>query len=387
MKYPRLIVLLLITLLLSSLSVGAFGAVMVDADLQGVAVFLDGVYIGQAPQEIQNITGGEHRIAATVTGHPAQIKNITFSSAGAEPVHFVFGASSEEYVPGQITIHDCVGTPSLTGLLGTAVTVTTRPDGSLMAYYSGLGDGIRCAGSRDGSVWYEYPDECLVPGSGVSPSSLFSSPWVFERSDGGYRMIYGSSDREGPALYSAISEDGIRFTPEGRVTLTHASDSTSSPGDQFSIPSGIRITDGRLRMYYAAAGGGIRSAISSDDGLTWIDEEGTRLLSATDPSVALLPDGKFGLFYVDLSTGSKGQKLLLATSPDGITFMTTSLGPLIESKEKGVWILDPDMHITKDGRSSLFFSLIGSPGEAGIRTPIIMKSVIDIPCLMSGISG
>ena len=387
MKYPCLMIFLFITVLTPPLSGGVASAVMVDADLQGVALFLDGTYLGQAPQDIQNITPGEHQVAATVTGHPAQTKNITMSSGTADPVHFVFGSSGKPYVPGKLAVRDCVGEPAMTGLLGTSVTVTALSDGALMAYYSGFGDGIRCAGSRDGSLWYEYPDECLAPETGVSSSSLLSSPWVFEQSDGGFRMIYGSSDRDGPALYSAVSEDGTRFTPEGRVTLTHAPDSSSTPGDQFSIPSGLRLADGRLRMYYAAPGGEIRSAVSGDDGLTWTGEEGVRLQGATDPSAVILPGGKPGLFYVDLSAGSKGQKLMLATSPDGLVFTPSSLGPLLESQEKGVWILDPDMLITKDGKSSLFFSLIGSPGEAGIRSPIIMKSVIDIPCLLSKISG
>jgi hypothetical protein len=385
MKYPGLVILLPLILLTAPFTTGAAGAVMVDADQEGVALFLDDVFIGQAPQQIENITAGEHQIGATLTGHPAQTKTIFSSSDGAEPVHFVFGPNSEEYSPGKIRIRDCIGTPEMTGLLGTSVTVTSRPDGTLMAYYSGLGTGIRCAGSLDGSVWFEYPQPCLAS-EDEAHSSLFSIPWVFERNGGGYRMIYGSSDRDGPALFSASSQDGITFIPEGRVTLINAPDSSSSPGDQFSIPSGIRTPDGKLRMYYAAAGGDIRSAVSGDEGLSWTGEEGVRLPSATDPSVALFPDGRYGLFYVDLAAGAKGQRLMVAVSDDGLSFTPSSLGPVLESTEKGVWILDPDIFISRDGYSRLFFSMIGTPGETGIRTPVVMNVVVDIPCLIAELS-
>lgn len=386
MKYPRLMVLLFITLLVPTLSVGVSGEVRVDADLPGVAIFLDGAYIGNTPQNITNLQPGEHQIAATVTGHSAQIRNITSAVNESESVFFTFGSATQEYIPGMIRIRDCVGTPEMTGLLGTSITVATLPNGHLMAYYSGIGEGVRCAGSDNGSGWHEYPDGCLLPGDENNTSFPFSSPWVFERADGGYRMIYGINNEAGPSLYSARSEDGVQFIPEGRVNITHSPDSPQTVTDgQFSIPSGLRLADGRLRMYYAISEGGIRSAVSEDDGRTWTDEEGFRLTLATDPSVALFQNRTYGLFYVDLSAGSKGQRLMVATSSDGIKFSSLT-GPVIESEQKGVWILDPEVHQTKAGRWDLFFSLVGIPGETGIKVPVVMRSVIDPDCLLSGIA-
>ncbi|MDD1727639.1 MAG: PEGA domain-containing protein [Methanospirillum sp.] len=381
MKYPRQMLLLFIILLLLPLSAGVLGDVRVDADLPGVAVFLDGIYMGETPWNVTELTPGEHQIAVTITGHQAQFRNITFPLNGTEPILFTFGSSSQEYIPGMIHIRDCVGTPEKTGLLGSSITIATLPDGNMMAYYSGLGKGVRCAGSSDGSEWHEFPDGCLLPGDEHAISSPFSSPWVYERSDGGYRMIYGINDETGPSLYSAISEDGVKFSPEGKVILSQTPDQDMK--GQYSIPTGLRMADGRLRMYYAISGGGIRSAVSDDDGKTWTNDEGYRLESATDPSVAMFANETYGLFYVDLSAGAKGQRLMFATSSDGITFSPDGQGPVIESEQKGVWILDPEIHISKSGTWNLYYSLMGVPGEAGIKVPVIMRSVIDPVCLLS----
>ncbi|WP_409199246.1 PEGA domain-containing protein [Methanospirillum lacunae] len=284
-------VLLFITLLLLLLPAGAMGSVRVDADLPGVAIFVDGSYIGTTPQNLSDVQVGEHKIAATVTGHQAQSRNITFPLNGSDQIIFTFGSSTQKYVPGMIRIRDCVGTPEMTGLLGSSITVATLPDGNLMAYYSGIGEGVRCAGSADGSEWHEFPDGCLLPSDESNASSPFSSPWVFSTSDGGYRMIYGINDENGPSLYSARSKDGFRFTPEGKVKLSQVPDQDMK--GQYSIPSGLRMADGKLRMYYAVSEGAIRSAVSGDDGKTWMNDEGYRLESATDPTVALLQNGTY----------------------------------------------------------------------------------------------
>ncbi|HWQ62851.1 MAG TPA: PEGA domain-containing protein [Methanospirillum sp.] len=381
MKNPRLMVLLFITLLLLLLPAGAMGSVRVDADLPGVAIFVDGSYIGTTPQNLSDVQAGEHQIAATVTGHQAQSRNLTFPLNGSDQIIFTFGSSTQKYVPGMIRIRDCVGTPEMTGLLGSSITVATLPDGNLMAYYSGIGEGVRCAGSADGSQWHEFPDGCLLPSDESNASSPFSSPWVFATSDGGYRMIYGINDENGPSLYSARSKDGFRFTPEGKVKLSQVPDQDMK--GQYSIPSGLRMVDGKLRMYYAVSEGAIRSAVSGDDGKTWMSDEGYRLESATDPTVALLENGTYGLFYVDLSAGAKGQRLMLATSSDGLIFSHSINEPILESEQKGVWILDPEIHKSSSGTWNLYYSLMGVPGEAGIKVPVIMRSVIDPDCLLS----
>ncbi|MFH0967453.1 MAG: PEGA domain-containing protein [Methanobacteriota archaeon] len=387
MTYPGLIILLLISLLIPPLSAGASGALQVGADLPGVALFLNGTYIGDTPQTISVNEQGEYQIAATLPGRITQEKNITVTNETLVPIFFTFGPGQPEPYPGLIRIHDCVGTPEKTGLYGTSVTVATMSDGTLMAYYSGFGEGVRCAGSDDGSRWHEYPEGCLpVSGNGGNPGFPLTRPWVYASADGGFRMIYLSDGGDGPSLFRASSIDGVTFTPDGKVTINHSPEAAVASPEQESIPTGLHLADGTLRMYYSAPGGGIRSALSHDDGLTWTDEGGFRLTSATDPSIVLFPDNRFGLFYVDLSAGSKGQKLMVTTSSDGLLFNSSDTGAVIESEEKGVWILDPDVYVSKEGRWTLYFSLLGKSGEAGITVPTIMSSVIDPDCLTGRIN-
>jgi hypothetical protein len=387
MKYPRLIIFLLLLLQVPLLCVGVSEVVQVDADLPGVALFMDGVYIGDTPYTLTDLAPGDYTLAATLIGHSPILKTFTVTPQGSDPIFFTFGHPQNEKAVGMIRIHDCVGTPEQTGLRGTSITVATLPDDSLMAYYTGFGDGIQCAGSQDGKRWYEYPDGCLQGLDSVKKTvSPFSRPWVFDVSEGGLRMIYLANDGDGLSLFRAFSDDGYRFVPEGKVKITHLSESDVLSPEQYSIPTGLRLEDGTLRMYYSAPGGGIKSAVSYDDGESWTDDDGYRIMSATDPSVLFLPDGTYCLFYVDLSAGSKGQRLMAGISSDGLLFSFSEEGMILRTEEKGVWILDPEIHVSKDGKWNLYYSVMGIPGETGIELPAIMRSVIDSGCLIARLS-
>jgi hypothetical protein len=382
MKHPRLLLLLCIAFLVPHLATGEGDSVQVDADLSGAAVFIDNTFVGNTPVTISGLTAGNYRVAATVPGHFPQVKNITVPLEGAGEVFFSFGSGFSVREPGMIKIHDCASPPELTGMSGTSISVVTLPDGEIMAYYSGRGEGVQCAGSKDGSGWYEYPEGCLEV-SGSDTLIPLSRPWVYPAQNGGYRMIYLTGDMGSPSLLGAFSVDGKRFTQEGEVTIHNQTETDPEFPEQRSIPTGIRLADGSLRMYYSPLGGGIKSAVSSDDGKTWSEEEGYRLDSATDPTAIMFPDGRFGLFFVDLSSGSKGQKIRVALSRDGLLFTTPESGIIIESDQKGQWILDPDIHPLPDGGWMLFFSVMGTPGEAGITVPSVMKTVIDPDCLVA----
>lgn len=383
---PRLVFFLAIVFLVPPLSAGVPGSIQVESDLPGVAIFLNGTYIGDTPQSIRDLEPGQYRIDATLTGRQAQSREISVGNNTPDREFFTFDTGQPAAPPGLVRIYDCVGTPEQTGLYGTSVTVISMPEGNLMAFYSGTGDGVRCAGSEDGFKWHEYPGGCLQVAEGSDNARFpFSRPWVFDGADGGYRMIYLADDGTGPTLFHASSEEGAQFTPDGRVTISQTENTGSKP-DHDSIPTGIRLSDGTLRMYYTA-GGGIRSALSGDDGRTWEDENGYRLMAATDPTVIRLPDNRVGLFFVDLSAGFKGQKLKVTPSSDGLLFNATDAMEVIGSEEKGVWILDPELYVSKNGTWNLYFSLLGRSGETGITLPTIMRSVIDSECLMTRLSG
>ncbi len=94
-------------------------------------------------------------------------------------------------------------------------------------------------------------------------------------------------------------------------------------GDQVFSDTGIvnidvvELDDGSFRAYYMYSDG-IRSAISTDQGLTFTLESGLRIASAQHSAVLELEDGRTRIYY---STGSSGG-VISAISSDGLNFTT-----------------------------------------------------------------
>jgi hypothetical protein len=118
---------------------------------------------------------------------------------------------------------------------------------------------------------------------------------------------------------SASSEDGLAWTPDGRVLLDHA-----------SVPAAISLPDGRIRLYYVDASNvpeNVNCADSADRGETFIvlgcHIENLGGDKAVDPSIVRLDDGTFRLFYYAVRgrLDSPGRHAISwASSEDGITF-------------------------------------------------------------------
>ena len=149
--------------------------------------------------------------------------------------------------------------------------------------------------------------------------TIICDPTVLELSDGRFRLYYKGANTGGvPAIhkiFSAISSDGLSFEREGLVI---DSEKTGDNG-WASVPEAIKLSDGRVRLYYVSATfgqrGGFVSAISQD-GLSFTKEE-TKIYDYVDPSVTKLPDGRFLLVVADLSP-SGGKQLYNFISEDGI---------------------------------------------------------------------
>ena len=150
---------------------------------------------------------------------------------------------------------------------------------------------------------------------------------VIALSDGSYRMFYHFLDE----IFSASSTDAEAFTLENDLIL------------EGKMPSTIQLEDGSYRMYYSDENSNIMSALS-EDGKTFTKESGTRLAkgSALDaygllhPSILLLPDGSYKIYYDGQSTSESepsSWQILSANSEDGLTW-TKDSGQRIELDEE-----------------------------------------------------
>ena len=140
-----------------------------------------------------------------------------------------------------------------------------REGGGYLSYRMAFPSGMTAAASADGLVWTEEP--------GFAPprdetGRFITNPWVFRLEDGRYRMIYEIQDGNGDRrLYSAISDQGLLFQPEGLVLAGQEEDRDPGEGFMFlSVPTGYRLPDGTLRMFFVSRGDRIKSALSRTKG-------------------------------------------------------------------------------------------------------------------------
>ena len=152
------------------------------------------------------------------------------------------------------------------------------------------------------------------------------SPRVLRLPDRSYRMYYtqilpraghptGANDYDNATtrILSAISTDGLSWTPEPGVRLTPE----QAGAGAFRVVSSevVPMADGsgRLRMYFESCLGAqstensIRSAVSEDGGLAWNLEEGHRLRigggNVMAPRIIFIDDGRIRLYVTQYGVG------------------------------------------------------------------------------------
>ncbi|QQG46552.1 MAG: peptidoglycan-binding protein [Candidatus Niyogibacteria bacterium] len=192
-------------------------------------------------------------------------------------------------------------------------------DGRYRMYYCGTNGSIMSAISSDGLNFQTESGARLSPIYGDF-EAVICDPTLVELSDGRFRLYYKGANTGGvPAIhkvFSAISSDGLNFEREGLVIDSEKTDDQSWA----SVPEAIKLSDGRVRLYYvsrACGRGCIVSAISSD-GLNFTKEE-TKIYDYVDPSVTQLSDGRFFLVTANF-TSQGGTELYSFISSDGIHF-------------------------------------------------------------------
>lgn len=185
---------------------------------------------------------------------------------------------------------------------------------------------------------------------------------IIDIENGKYRMYYAAEPEVAGfkgQVYSAVSNDGITWTPETGERMEWA-----------TFPSIIKMPDGKYRMYYQK-GGLIKSALSSE-GLSWKEEAGTRIDTVNNVGLNLenvaaptiLKNGQEYLMvyrgtinekYPEKVPNANTQLFLWATSQDGLIFEKKGLA-LDSRTDEFKGLLDgPEFVIWDDGTIRLYF--------------------------------
>ncbi len=387
-EYMKLFFLLLMTTtLIIGVCSGAEGFLEVTSDIPGASVYFDEIFLGTTPLNVLDLEEGSHNVRAEIDGYEPLTKTIFINGGSGERVRFEFIPDSPDKIPGIIKIMDCVGTPERSGLSGSSINLFTRKDDSVEACFCEQGKGIRCAIEQEDGSWEILSDSILNSEENRDSALPPSGPWIYSV-DTGYRMIYQTYSESGGKLATAFSEDGVSFTPEGDVVFLNEE---FDPEDLYpSMPSGLKLPNNSLQMFYTEmkdGQDGILSAISEDGGKSWKTVEDFFLPKASDPSVLALPDGSVVLFYTDLTKNHKGQRVWFMHADDAEGFIDTDPSLVLEVGEPGLWILDPEIYLTPDGKYLLYFSVFNSHAKKNwVSEPVIMKAVIDMDCLSSQVS-
>lgn len=353
-----------------------FGSFEVVTDIPSVPIYIDNTFLGVTPLVAPDIPIGYHLVQASPDGFFSQTQNISVGLGEVTTISFTFMPADQKKIPAMVRIGECVGTPEPSDLDGPAYDILRLSDGTLMAYYSGWEEGILCMASAEGISWEKIPGSCLaVPMKG---KVFRTEPWVSVLPDGSYRMVFRQTTDNQHSLYSAVSYDGRIFSEERQVVIS--GDSEMEILGYPSVPTGVLYADGTIRMYYSVPGLGIKSAISEDMGISWKQEDGVRLRFGTDPTVTEFSDGRTGIFYVDTTPKSKGQRIFFSLSDDGLDFSQFHPVQVMETTEPGIWLMDPEI-IEEDDTLYLYFSVMGIEGMQNYGLPGTHRSIIDPDCM------
>ncbi|MCB9823270.1 prepilin-type N-terminal cleavage/methylation domain-containing protein [Candidatus Nomurabacteria bacterium] len=167
--------------------------------------------------------------------------------------------------------------------------------------------------------------------------------------DGSWRL-YAFAQNKG--VVSAVSKDGLNFVAEAGSRLPDGS----------GMPRAMKLEDGRIRLYFITAGG-VGSAISSD-GLNFTVEKGLRVsppaglseISGISTPVKL-DDGKYHTYFSELPKPGqmiKAVHIYSATSDDLLTWVNDegirAGGDSVASSAE-----HPDVAVNKNGDVVMYF--------------------------------
>jgi hypothetical protein len=239
------------------------------------------------------------------------------------------------------------------GMGGGPSRVIVLPDGQYRLFYNGPG-GLLSSTSSNG-LDFVRDDGVRLP-FGTDPAVIYLKA-------GGYRFLYSEGPQGSRVLKSAVSQDGLRFAQESGIRYRPAAQDAGF----VEVPHTVKLADGRWRLYYVAdwfgSGGSknvnnTRSAVSSDEGLTWASDVGSELTGAqtVDPDVVHVEGGEFRLYY------KKGNRFFGIASTDGTAFpqFSENSKEVLDAQDR----FDPTVIVLPDGTIRMFFGTVGAIGSA-----------------------
>lgn len=197
-----------------------------------------------------------------------------------------------------------------------------------------------------------------------------------------YRMIYSAVSTVGTFhILSATSTDGLAWFKEPGVRRQ------ADPATVFAgFPRVLRSSSGLWRMYFVqgdtAANYEVLSASSSDDGLTWVLDSGTRAAAAHAAAIAVSTrtDGNVRLMVFEPVSGStSASKVSSSLSSSGLAFASESGTRFSTSVSSGLPQALVVVRSTDTFRWRLFYGFASS----GSTTPFIRSALTESPDLTS----
>jgi hypothetical protein len=181
---------------------------------------------------------------------------------------------------------------------GARIVVFERLDGSLS------GDLLITRSTDDGASW-------SAPAPVIASGANERHPALLQLGAASYALFYlkGTGATSSYRIWRATSTDGVAFTEQAQLDLGWAS------GGEIN-PHVIRHADGTLTMSYQRIGSsaGVYVAQSSDDGLTWDQQQTALAPNGQLPRIAYRESD--GLYLASYQVGGGALSMYVKTSTD-----------------------------------------------------------------------
>jgi hypothetical protein len=241
------------------------------------------------------------------------------------------------------------------------------------------------AGAQSPEQWVK-DNGVRIDVGGPNDSARTMNAGILQLPDGRYRAYYDGHVNIGGTTWilSAVSNDGIVWTKDPGIRLSPGSGAFGYDDTQVTDPSVIILNDGKYWMYYSGITTGIDRRVilraSSIDGLSWTKDLSFKIVGSTGAMTAFHVGGPeivktasgFRLYFSNFAgDGSFGQ-IIAADSPDGLSWGTPAV-VLTQTAQTG-YLFGPTVRTLSPGTLRMYFSGGRVYSERGMFTDRIYSA-------------